>query len=49
MILDSGDAFVGDLAMNEFPLRLNAGLSILVEDTEAVRDSLRHLLKLNEF
>ena len=47
MVLDSGDVFVGDLAMNKFPLRLNAGLPILAEDIAAVRESLWHLLELN--
>ena len=47
VVLDSGEAFVGDLAMNKFPLRLNAGLPTLAEDIVAVRDSLTHLLELN--
>jgi glyoxylase-like metal-dependent hydrolase (beta-lactamase superfamily II) len=32
VVLDSGEAFVGDLAMNKIPLRLNAGLPTLAED-----------------
>ena len=47
VVLDSGEAFVGDLAMNKFPLRLGAGLPILAEDIAAVRESLGHLLELN--
>ena len=47
VVLDSGEAFVGDLAMNKFPLRLSAGLPILAEDITAVRESLEHLLELN--
>jgi glyoxylase-like metal-dependent hydrolase (beta-lactamase superfamily II) len=47
VVLDSGEAFVGDLAMNKFPLRFNAGLPILAEDTAAVRESLGRLLELN--
>jgi hydroxyacylglutathione hydrolase len=47
VVLDSGEAFVGDLAMNKFPLRLNAGLPTLAEDIVAVKESLRHLLELN--
>ncbi len=47
VVLDSGEAFVGDLAMNKFPLRLNAGLPILAEDVTAVKESLEHLVELN--
>ena len=47
VVLDSGEAFVGDLAMNKFPLRLGAGLPILAEDIAAVRESPGHLLELN--
>ncbi len=44
VLLDSGDAFVGDLAMNGFPLRRGPGLPIIAEDPEAVIRSWRHLL-----
>ncbi len=44
VLLDTGEAFVGDLAMNEFPLRLRPGLPIFAEDMEKVRDSWRRLL-----
>ena len=38
VLLDTGEAFVGDLAMNKFPLRLSPGLPIFAEDpTEVVR------------
>lgn len=47
VVLDSGEAFVGDLAMNKLPLRLNPGLPILAEDMRVVKESLRHLLELN--
>ncbi|MCD4701989.1 MAG: MBL fold metallo-hydrolase [Candidatus Aegiribacteria sp.] len=36
VLLHSGDAFVGDLAMNMFPLRLSPGLPIFAEDMSAV-------------
>jgi glyoxylase-like metal-dependent hydrolase (beta-lactamase superfamily II) len=36
VLLDSGEAFVGDLAMNTIPLRLSPGLPVLAEDSEAV-------------
>jgi glyoxylase-like metal-dependent hydrolase (beta-lactamase superfamily II) len=44
VLLDSGQAFVGDLAMNMFPLRLSPGLPIFAEDMRQVRDSWRLLL-----
>jgi len=39
VLLETGDAFVGDLAMGEFPLRLSPGLPILAEDMQRVRES----------
>jgi hydroxyacylglutathione hydrolase len=45
ILLDSGDAFVGDLAMNRFPLRLSPGLPIIAEDGSAVIRSWRSLLE----
>ncbi len=44
VLLDSGEAFVGDLAMNGFPLRRGPGLPILAEDPAAVIDSWHRLL-----
>jgi hydroxyacylglutathione hydrolase len=44
VLLDSGEAFVGDLAMSKFPLRLTPGLPILAEDMSAVVRSWRMLL-----
>ena len=44
VLLDTGDAFVGDLAMNEFPLRLSPGLPIFAEDMSKVTESWRLLL-----
>ncbi|MBT3312212.1 MAG: MBL fold metallo-hydrolase [Desulfobacterales bacterium] len=46
LLLDTGDAFVGDLAMNRFPLRLSAGLPIFAEDIEKVKESWELLLTL---
>jgi glyoxylase-like metal-dependent hydrolase (beta-lactamase superfamily II) len=46
VLLDSGEAFVGDLAMNKFPLRLGPGLPIVAEDSEKVKESWRKLLEL---
>jgi glyoxylase-like metal-dependent hydrolase (beta-lactamase superfamily II) len=46
ILLDSGDVFVGDLAMNKFPLRLSPGLPIIAEDRDAVIRSWRMLLEL---
>jgi glyoxylase-like metal-dependent hydrolase (beta-lactamase superfamily II) len=45
ILLDSGDAFVGDLAMNRFPLRLSPGLPIFAEDGSAVIRSWKMLLE----
>jgi hydroxyacylglutathione hydrolase len=45
VLLDTGEAFVGDLAMNKFPLRLSPGLPIFAESLPAVVDSWKLLLK----
>ncbi|KPK48198.1 MAG: hypothetical protein AMS22_15735 [Thiotrichales bacterium SG8_50] len=45
ILLDSGEVFVGDLAMNRFPLCLSPGLPILAENPEAVIKSWRLLLE----
>ena len=45
VLLDSGDAFVGDLAMNKLPLRVTPGLPIFAEDNAAVIESWRLLLE----
>jgi len=44
ILLDTGDAFVGDLAMNAFPLRLSPGLPIFAEDLQKVKNSWKLLL-----
>ena len=44
VLLETGEAFVGDLAMNTFPLRLSPGLPILAEDWETLKKSWRFLL-----
>ncbi len=44
VLLDSGDAFVGDLAMNGLPMRIGPGLPALAEDQPAVIESWRRLL-----
>ena len=45
VLLDSGEAFVGDLAMNKFPLRVSPGLPIFAEDPARVLESWRQLLQ----
>jgi glyoxylase-like metal-dependent hydrolase (beta-lactamase superfamily II) len=45
ILLDSGEVFVGDLAMNKFPLRLSPGLPIFAEDLPTVVESWKLLLK----
>jgi len=44
ILLDTGEAFVGDLAMNKFPLRFTAGLPIFAEDWPKVIESWLKLL-----
>ena len=44
VLLETGDAFVGDLAMNKFPLRLSAGLPIFAENWQKVEESWKLLL-----
>ncbi len=46
VLLDSGEAFVGDLAMNKLPFRFGPGLPTVAEDKEKVKESWRELLKL---
>ncbi len=42
--MDSGEAFVGDMAMNKFPLRLSPGMPIYAENLEMLFDSWQTLL-----
>jgi hydroxyacylglutathione hydrolase len=44
VLLETGEAFVGDLAMNGLPFRLSPGLTILAESMEKVKESWRILL-----
>ena len=44
VLLETGDAFVGDLAMNAFPLNLRPGFPIFAEDIRQVRESWTLLL-----
>jgi hydroxyacylglutathione hydrolase len=44
ILLDSGEAFVGDMAMNKFPLRLSPGMPIYAEDLQSLFDSWKKLL-----
>jgi glyoxylase-like metal-dependent hydrolase (beta-lactamase superfamily II) len=44
ILLETGDVFVGDLAMNKFPLRLSPGLPIFAEDWDKVKKSWKMLL-----
>ena len=46
VLLESGEAFVGDLAMNRLPLRLSPGLPIFADDPDQVVQSWRRLLEL---
>lgn len=44
VLLETGEAFVGDLAMNAFPMRLSPGLPVFAEDTQKLRESWQMLL-----
>jgi len=44
VLLDSGQSFVGDLAMNKFPLRIGPGLPIFADDLSVVKKSWKKLL-----
>jgi hydroxyacylglutathione hydrolase len=44
VLLETGAAFVGDLAMNSWPLRLGPGLPIFFEDIQQIRESWTLLL-----
>lgn len=46
VLLDSGDVFVGDLAMNNPPLRFSPGLPIFAEDFDQVKKSWEKLLDM---
>lgn len=44
VLLATGEAFVGDLAMNGFPMRAGPGMPVFGEDPAAVKESWRLLL-----
>ncbi|MEN8194509.1 MAG: MBL fold metallo-hydrolase [Bacteroidota bacterium] len=44
VLLESGETFVGDLAMNKFPLCLSPGLPIFADDLSLVKKSWNNLL-----
>lgn len=46
VLLDTGDAFVGDLAMNEFPLRIGAGFPVFGDSIKEIKDSWSRLLEM---
>lgn len=46
VLLDSSEAFVGDLAMNMLPMRLSPGLPIFGDDVQIVKNSWRKLLDM---
>jgi len=46
VLLEGGEVFVGDLAMNTFPMRLSPGLPIFGDDIQLVKESWRKLLAL---
>lgn len=46
ILLDGGQVFVGDLAMNMFPMRISPGLPIFGDDIQAIRKSWQKLLDM---
>lgn len=46
ILLETGEAFVGDLAMSQPPIRFSPGLPIFAEDLEEAKQSCRLLLEL---
>ncbi len=44
VLLETGEAFVGDMAMNGLPMRLGPGLPIFAEDLARLKQSWRSLL-----
>jgi glyoxylase-like metal-dependent hydrolase (beta-lactamase superfamily II) len=44
VLLETGEAFVGDMAMNMFPLRFSPGLPIFAEDLLKLKESWESLL-----
>ena len=46
ILLNSGDAFVGDMAMNDWYLRLTPGLPILADDINMVVESWKKILPM---
>jgi len=46
ILLETGEAFVGDLAMSQPPIRFSPGLPIFAEDLERAKQSCRLLLDL---
>jgi glyoxylase-like metal-dependent hydrolase (beta-lactamase superfamily II) len=44
VLLETGEAFVGDMAMNMFPLRFSPGLPIFAEDMVKLKESWKSLL-----
>jgi len=45
VLLETGDAFVGDLAMNGLPMRIGPGLPVFAEDLQKVKRSWQMLLE----
>lgn len=45
ILLETGDVFVGDMAMNKLPLRFNPGMPIFAEDIWQVKQSWKLLLE----
>jgi glyoxylase-like metal-dependent hydrolase (beta-lactamase superfamily II) len=44
VLLETGEAFVGDLAVNSFPFRLGLGIPAVAEDVQTIYESWKKLL-----
>ena len=44
ILLETGDAFVGDMAMNKLPLRFSPGMPIFAEDSKKLKESWNSLI-----
>jgi len=46
ILMDSGEIFAGDLAMNKFPMRPDPGLPVFGDDMQVVKESWRRVLDM---
>ena len=44
ILLETGDVFVGDMAMNQFPMRIGPGMPVFAEDEDRLKENWKLLL-----